>query len=69
MSKTSVAPFLIAKDKDGNFRISIRSTRFNMWNYPLVTSSLQPELFKSAIAARAHAKRQFGAEAGQFASK
>ena len=45
------------------------ATRFNSWNYPLVTSTLQPELFKSAMAARAHAKREFGAEPGQFASK
>jgi hypothetical protein len=69
MSRTVVAPYLIAKDEDGQFRITIRTTRFNSWNYPLVTSSLQPELFKSAMAARAHAKREFGAEPGQFASK
>ena len=69
MTKTTVAPCLIAKDQDGQFRITIRTTRFNSWNYPLVTSTLQPEVFKSAIAARAHAKREFGAEPGQFASK
>ena len=69
MTKTTVAPYLIAKDQDGQFRITIRTTRFNSWNYPLVTSTLQPEVFKSAIAARAHAKREFGAETGQFASK
>jgi len=69
MSRTLVAPFLIAKDAEGQFRITIRDTRFNSQNYPIVTSTLQPELFKSAVAARAHAKLQFGAEAGQFASK
>lgn len=69
MTRATVAPYLIAKDEDGQFRITIRSTRFNSWNYPLVTSTLQPELFKSAMAARAHAKREFGAELGQFASK
>jgi hypothetical protein len=69
MSRTAVAPYLITKDEDGQFRITIRTTRFNSWNYPLVTSSLQPELFRSAMAARAHAKREFGAEPGQFASK
>jgi len=69
MPRTPVAPFLINKDQEGNFRITIRSTRFNSQNYPLVSSSLQPELFKSAIAARAHAKRELGADAGQFASK
>lgn len=69
MSRTPVAPFLIAKDAQGQFRITIRDTRFNSQGYPLVTSSLQPETFKSAVAARAHAKQEFGAEAGQFASK
>lgn len=69
MSRTPVAPFLITKDAEGSFRITVRTTRLNSQNYPLVTSSLQPELFKSAMAARAHAKREFGAETGQFASK
>ena len=69
MSRAPVAPFLITEDEQGKFRITIRSTRFNSQNYPLVTSSLQPELFKSATAARAHAKRELGADAGQFASK
>jgi hypothetical protein len=69
MSRKLVAPFLIAKDAEGQFRITIRDTRFNSQNYPVVTSTLQPETFKSALAARAHAKQEFGAEAGQFASK
>ena len=68
MSRTPVAPFLITKDEEGKFRITVRTTRLNSQNYPLVTSSLQPELFKSAMAARAHAKRALGAENGQFAS-
>lgn len=69
MSRTPVAPFLIAKDAEGQFRITVRDTRFNSQGYPIVTSSLQPETFKSAMAARAHAKQALGAEAGQFASK
>jgi hypothetical protein len=69
MSRTPVAPFLINKDQEGHFRITIRSTRFNSESYPLVTSSLQPELSKSAMAARAHAKRELSAETGQFASQ
>lgn len=69
MSRTPVAPFLINKDEEGNFRITVRTTRFNSQNYPLVTSSLQPELFKSATAARTHAKQELGAEGGQFATK
>lgn len=50
-------------------RSGSRDTRFNSQNYPIVTSRLQPETFKSAMADRAHAKLEFGAEAGQFASK
>ena len=69
MSRTPVAPFLIARDEEGQFRITIRSTRYNSQNYPIVTASLQPETFKSAVAARKHAKLELGAEAGQFASK
>jgi hypothetical protein len=68
MSRTPVAPFLINKDQEGHFRITVRTTRYNSQNYPLTTSSLQPELFKSATAARAHAKQELGAQVGQFAS-
>jgi hypothetical protein len=35
----------------------------------LVTATPVDESFKTATAARAHAKEHFGAEAGQFASK
>lgn len=69
MSRTLVAPFLVTKHEEGSFRITVRTTRFNSQNYPLVTSTLQPELFKTALAARQHAKRELGAENGQFASK
>ena len=69
MTRSTVAPFLIAKDEAGDFRITTRSTRHNQWNYPVVTSTLLPETFKSAMAARAFAKLELGAEAGQFASK
>jgi hypothetical protein len=69
MSRIPVRPFLIAKDEDGAVRLTIRETRYNSQNYPIVTSSLQTDTFKTAAAARAHAKEHFGAEAGQFANK
>jgi len=69
MSRKPIAPFLIAKDAEGHFRITIRDTRFNSQGYPIVTSTLQPDTFKSAMAAREHAKLEFGADTGQFASK
>jgi len=69
MSRKPVAPFLITQDAEGQFRITIRDTHFNSQHYPIVTSSLQPETFKSALAARAHARQSLGAEPGQFATK
>ncbi len=69
MSRIPVKPFLIAKDEEGQFRLTVRETRFNSQGYPLVTATPVEEPFKSATAARAHAREHFGAEAGQFASK
>lgn len=69
MSRIPVRPFLIAKDQAGDVRLTIRETRYNSQNYPLVTSTLQSETFKTAAAARSYAKLHFGAEPGQFASK
>jgi len=69
MSRIPVRPFLIAKDEEGAFRITIRETRYNSQGYPLVTATLQEESFKTATAARTHAREAFGAETGQFAVK
>ena len=69
MSRTPVRPFLIAKDEEGAFRITIRETRYNSQHYPLVTSTVHADSFKSATAARTYAKTHFGAQADQFAIK
>lgn len=69
MSRTAVQPFLISKDEDGNFRITIRETRYNSQNFPIVTATLQSQVFATATSARTFAKENFRAEAGQFASK
>lgn len=69
MSRIPVKPYLIAKDEDGNYRLTVRVTRYNSQNYPLVTSTLQEPIFKTATAARVYASEEFGAEAGQYASK
>lgn len=66
MSRIPVRPFLIAKDAQGDFRLTVRETRFNSQNYPIVTATLQGETFKTATLARAYAKEHFGAVAGQF---
>jgi hypothetical protein len=69
MSRTPIRPFLVAKDEEGLYRITVRETRYNSQGYPLVNATMVPETFKTATAARAHAKEHFGAEAGQFAIK
>jgi hypothetical protein len=69
MSREKVKPYLIAKGEDGQYRLTVRETRYNSQGYPLVTATPVEETFKSATAARTHAREQFGAEAGQFATK
>ena len=69
MSREPVKPFLIQTADDGRVRLTVRSTRYNSWNYPVVGSSVVDETFATAAAARAHAKENFGAQPGQFASK
>jgi hypothetical protein len=68
MPRTPVRPFLIAKDEEGAFRITVRETRLNSQSYPIVTSTLHPQTFTTVTAARAFAKEHLGAENGQFAS-
>ena len=69
MSREILKPFLILKNEDGDYRLTLRETRYNSQGYPLVTTTPIEESFKSATAARSHAKEHFGAEAGQFAMK
>jgi hypothetical protein len=69
MSRETVRPFLINKDEEGNFRLTVRATRYNSQGYPIVTSTLQPETFRTAAMAKAFAVEQFRAEAGQYATK
>ncbi len=69
MSRTPLKPYLIAKDEDGQIRLTVRETRYNSQNYPIVTATLVEEPFKTATAARNYAKANYGAEAGQFAAK
>lgn len=69
MSRETVRPFLITKDEEGNFRLTVRETRYNSQGYPLVTSQLQAETFKTATAVRNFARDMFKAEPGQYATK
>ncbi|BBF71643.1 MAG: hypothetical protein C0494_01255 [Sphingobium sp.] len=69
MSREKVRPFLITKDEEGNFRLTVRETRYNSQGYPLVTSQLQDEVFKSAAAVRNFARDTFKAQPGQYATQ
>ncbi|MCJ8156959.1 hypothetical protein, partial [Sphingomonas sp. LaA6.9] len=60
MSTPPVRPFLINKDDDGHFRLTVRDTRYNSQGYPIVTATLHEQLFKSATAARTFARDNFG---------
>ena len=67
MSREIPKPYLIQKADDGRFRLTVRTVRFNSQGYPLITATLVEETFKSATAARTHAREDYGAEKGEFA--
>lgn len=69
MSNSPVKPFLIAKDDDGQVRLTVRETRYNSQGYPWVTDRLIEQSFTTAAAARKHATEEYGAKAGEFATK
>jgi hypothetical protein len=69
MAGAATRPFLINKDEDGNFRLTVRTTRYNSQGYPLVDVKLQKELFKTAAAAKAFARDNFRAQPGEYAAK
>lgn len=69
MAEAKNRPFVISKDTEGNFRLTLRTLRFNSQGYPLVDLDLQKELFKTAAAARVFARDHFRAQPGDFATK
>ncbi|MBV8686383.1 MAG: hypothetical protein JOZ90_03515 [Alphaproteobacteria bacterium] len=69
MSRIPLKPYLLTKDEEGRFTLTVRETRYNSQGYPLVTATRIDETFQTANAARSHAREHFGAEAGQFAMK
>ncbi|TIX49644.1 hypothetical protein [Alteraurantiacibacter aquimixticola] len=69
MTDGPVRPFLITKDESGAFRLTVRDTRYNSQDYPVVTSHLQDEIFPTAGAAKAFAKEKFNAKTGEYAMK
>ena len=69
MADAKDRPFLINKDGEGNFRLTVRTTRYNSQRYALIDAALQEELFKTASAAKAFARENFRAQPGEYATK
>lgn len=69
MSRVPVRPYLVSKDEEGVFRITIRTTRFNSQGYPLVSSELLEDAFKTQTAARNFVKQTYRAEPNEIATK
>lgn len=65
--RKAAKPFLIEKQPEGGVRLTLRETRYNGQGYPIVTAT-PVDAFATAAAARAHAKENYGAQAGDFAS-
>lgn len=68
MSKVAVRPYLVSKDADGRFRVTIRKTRFNSQNFPLVTSTMIEESFATATAARTYIRAEYNVVATDIAT-
>jgi hypothetical protein len=69
MTTGPLKPFLIAKDEEGQVRLTVRETRHNSQGYPWVTNRLIEQVFATAAAARSFAVAEFGAKPGEFASR
>lgn len=69
MSRTLLRPYLVAKQPEGHFRITVRTTRLNSQGYPLVSSELLNESFKTATAARTYLREQYRAEPTDIATQ
>jgi len=69
MTDTVTKPFLIAKDEQGQVRLTLCETRRNSQGYPWVLRTPVEQSFATAAAARAYATAEFGAKPGEFASR
>lgn len=69
MPRSVVRPYLIARDEEGAFRITTRTTRFNSQGYRLVVSTLLDGTFPTLSTARAHVRREFQAQATDIATQ
>lgn len=64
-----IRPFLISRDADGQYRLTVRDVRYNSQGYPLITATLQEPAFATQAAAKTYARTEFKAVAGQYEIK
>ena len=69
MTDESTRPFLIQSQPDGSFRLTVRDVRYNSQGYPIVTGTMQEEIFATSAAAKNFARANVAAKAGQYATK
>jgi uncharacterized protein with NRDE domain len=69
MSRVAVKPYLVSRDLEGIFRITIRTTRLNSQGYPLVSTSMLDDGFPTVTSARAHLREKYRAEAAEITTK
>jgi len=69
MPRETVRPYLIVKDAEGVFRVTVRRTRFNSQGYPLVSSEILDAGFPTMTKARAFVKEEYRAETTDIATK
>ncbi|AOH84419.1 hypothetical protein AWL63_11020 [Sphingomonas panacis] len=69
MSKAISRPYLVCKDDNGVYRVTVRTTRYNSQNYPLVSSEMLEDVFKTQTAAKTFVRETYRAEPGDIAYK
>lgn len=69
MSRVPVRPYLVTKSDDARYRITLRTTRFNSQGYPLVSSEVLDDSFRTQTAAKAYVRQEFNAQASDIAIK
>jgi hypothetical protein len=69
MSREVVRPYLVVKNEDGDYRVTVRTTRYNSQGYPLVSADLLDEKFATQKAAKLFVRETYRAESGDIAIK
>ncbi|MET0309491.1 MAG: hypothetical protein ABW023_12365 [Sphingomonas sp.] len=68
-SRVPLRPYLVTKDEEGVFHVTVRTTRFNSQGYPLVSSEVLKDAFRTQTAARTFLREQFRAETSDITTK